>query len=89
MKESDRVRTLARGFDELGIRVEEKRGGLRIWGGLRGRTKDQRILNPEGDHRMAMVFLLLGKLKKQRIRVLEADCVVKSWPGFGKYLRSL
>ena len=86
IKESDRVRVLAEGFRRLGIRVQEKEGGLKIFGGACLGNGDQVVLDPQGDHRMAMVFLLLGKLTGLKIRVLGEECVKKSWPEFSDFL---
>ncbi len=89
IKESDRVKVLAEGFREVGVRVAEKEGGLKIWGGGELERTGVGVLDPHGDHRMAMVFLLLRKLAGLEIHVLGGDCVRKSWPAFFQFLKEL
>ncbi len=78
-KESDRIAVLARGLASLGVAVETGADFLRIGPGRV--AEGDRLLHPEGDHRMAFCFALLG-LVRPRIDVGEPGCVGKSWPGF-------
>ena len=89
IKESDRVQTLAEGFRTLGIPVQERPGGLWIQGGRLVPKKGRVRLNPNGDHRMAMVFLLLGKLGGLDVQVPGKECVEKSWVAFEEFLKEI
>ena len=81
-KESDRLAVLARGFRAVGAGVEERPDGLRI---LSGPTRGHVTLDPEGDHRMAMCFALLG-LRLPGVHVADPGCVTKSYAGFFEML---
>jgi len=82
VKESDRLAVLARGFRAVGAVVEEQPDGLRI---SSGPTRGHVVLDPDGDHRMAMCFGLLG-LRLPGVRVTDPGCVTKSYAGFFEML---
>ncbi len=65
-----------------GAEVEELPDGLRI---TAGPTGGHVTLDPEGDHRMAMCFALLG-LRLPGIHVADPGCVTKSYAGFFEML---
>ena len=81
VKESDRIATLAANLKKMGAQVEEFPDGLRVAGrssvALRGA-----VIEPEGDHRIAMAFAIaaLGATGKSTIR--DSDCVAVSFPDF-------
>ena len=63
VKESDRISMLARGFANLGIRVDEYEDGFTIYGGPpRGGEADA-----AGDHRLAMAFAIAGRDRKSGV----------------------
>jgi 3-phosphoshikimate 1-carboxyvinyltransferase len=77
LKESDRIEALAAGIAALGGDVETAPDGLLIRPrGLRGA-----VIDPHGDHRMAMAFAVAG-LRTPGVVVSDPDCVTKSYPGF-------
>jgi 3-phosphoshikimate 1-carboxyvinyltransferase len=83
VKETDRIRALVEGMRALGVDVEELEDGLVLEGSdrpLRG-TIDSHL-----DHRIAMAFGLLGALPGNEVRVLGAECVDVSFPGFWETL---
>ena len=78
VKESDRITMLARGFQALGIRVDEYEDGFTIHGGPpRGGEADA-----AGDHRLAMAFAIAGSRARGPVHVTGADAVAVSYPGF-------
>lgn len=81
-KESDRLAVTADRLRSLGAgaRVEED-ALVVVPGPLSGGTVD-----PEGDHRTAMAFAVLG-LAVGRVAIEDPGCVEKSWPGFWDALR--
>ena len=87
VKESDRLDVLCRGMRSLGIRAEFQGDLLRIVGSD-GAHLEPCVLDPAGDHRMAMAFALLA-LKIRGTRVLQPECVMKSDPKFFQRLESL
>jgi len=84
LKESDRIRTLARELSRMGIRVEEEEDGLKIEGGkARGAE-----IETYHDHRLAMSFAVAG-LAVPGIKIKGEGCVNKSFPDFWKTLGRL
>ncbi len=79
LKESDRIATVASNLRALGVQVEELKDGLAIQGstsGLRGTVRTA------GDHRIAMAFGVLGKLRGNDILIDDRRCVSISYPAF-------
>jgi len=87
-KESDRIDTLSRGLEAAGVLVRAERDALEIGPAAAGRTPGPILLDPQGDHRMAFAFALLG-LTVEDARVSDPSCVSKSWPGFWEDLGGL
>ena len=85
VKECDRVAVVTRELRKCGADVTEHEDGLTVRGGapLHGVTVD-----PEGDHRVAMAFALLGA-RVPDIDISEPDCVSKSYPGFWRDLEKV
>jgi 3-phosphoshikimate 1-carboxyvinyltransferase len=85
VKETDRIAMLAAGFRALGADVEEYADGFRIAGGpLRGGTADA-----AGDHRLAMAFAIAASRGRGRAKILGAQSVAVSYPGFFDVLEQL
>ena len=83
VKETDRLRALAQNLRAIGVRVEELEDGLEVEG------TDQPLageVDAMGDHRIAMAFGVLGALAGNNIRVLGAQVVDVSFPGFWERL---
>lgn len=86
VKETDRLHALAVNLRALGVRVEELDEGLEVEGTdapLRGEV------DAFDDHRIAMVFGVLGAQKGNRITVRGAECVEVSYPGFWRMLEGI
>ncbi|MDD4254739.1 MAG: 3-phosphoshikimate 1-carboxyvinyltransferase [Methanofollis sp.] len=76
-KESDRVAAVVRVLRGLGSRVAVEEDALTItptplWGG---------VVDPANDHRTAMSAAVIG-LGAGNVKILHAECVDKSFPGF-------
>ena len=86
VKESDRVRTTARGLRAMGAVVEETPDGMRVRGrqGLKGA-----ITSARGDHRLAMMLGVAGALAGGATIVRSSQSVEVSYPWFWKDLREL
>jgi len=77
-KESDRIRVMAEGLRQLGVRVEEHPDGASIYGGeLRAGEVDS-----AGDHRVAMAFAVAGQVAAGPIDIHNTANVATSFPGF-------
>jgi len=78
VKESDRIRTMAKGLQTLGIEVLEKPDGMVITGGeINGGDIDS-----EGDHRIAMAFAMASINAKVAIKINNTENVMTSFPNF-------
>jgi 3-phosphoshikimate 1-carboxyvinyltransferase len=89
IKESDRIRALARELGRAGVRVEERPDGLVIEG-LAGRADALRggTVVPEHDHRIAMAGAVLG-LASPEETLVPAGEIATSFPAFAGTLRAL
>jgi 3-phosphoshikimate 1-carboxyvinyltransferase len=84
IKESDRVLAMSNGLKQMGIETRESENSLTIRG---GRPRNA-IIDPHRDHRIAMAFAALG-LCTDRVTIVDAECVGKSYPFFWRDLQSL
>ena len=84
-KESDRLAVLTGALTALGAQVylEEDRMTL-----VPAEDYTGGLLDPAGDHRMAMAFAVLG-LRVPEVRIAQPSCVGKSFPNFFEVLESL
>jgi 3-phosphoshikimate 1-carboxyvinyltransferase len=78
VKESDRITMLARGFEALGIAVEEYPDGFTIRGGPPAGGQ----ADAAHDHRLAMAFAIAGSRARGPVHITGADAVAVSYPGF-------
>ncbi|MFQ5746384.1 MAG: 3-phosphoshikimate 1-carboxyvinyltransferase [Gemmatimonadota bacterium] len=86
VKESDRLRLLARNLSRLGVECEELDDGLRIVGSGRALAGG---VETGGDHRIAMAFGVLGSRPGNEIEVDDPACVTVSYPRFWEDLASI
>jgi 3-phosphoshikimate 1-carboxyvinyltransferase len=81
-KESDRIEAMAQGLRNLG-------GGIRVEGDtvtLHPRPLHGGVIDPQGDHRTAMAFAVIG-LGAGGVTIRNAECVSKSYPQFWDQLK--
>lgn len=83
-KESDRLHAVATELTKMGITVQETRDGLIIQGG----QPRNAVIETYNDHRIAMSFALAG-LKISGVRIVNPECVAKSFPSFWDYFAAL
>ena len=84
LKESDRIRALARELSKMGIRVEEGEDWLKIEGGKAHGAE----IETYNDHRLAMSFAIAG-LAVSGVKINGEGCVDKSFPDFWKKFERL
>jgi 3-phosphoshikimate 1-carboxyvinyltransferase len=77
LKESDRIAAMEDGLRRVGVRAESGPDHLRV---VPGPTRGA-IIDPHGDHRIAMSFSVLG-LRTPGVVVDDPGCVRKTCPGF-------
>ena len=85
VKESDRLAVMARGLENLGVRLTEFPDGMDVTGGaVHGGVADG-----AGDHRCAMSFCVLGQVASDPVTVTGAENINTSYPGFMADLQRL
>lgn len=84
IKETDRIAAVVRCARALGCVATEHPDGFEVTGPARHGA----LIDPEGDHRIAMAFAVAG-LAVPGTRIAEPDCVAKSYPTFWQDLESL
>jgi len=79
VKESDRLGTMARSLEAIGVAVEEGAEALRLPGGqrLHGAKVDS-----HGDHRIAMAMAVAAQVAEGEMRIGDCENVATSFPGF-------
>jgi 3-phosphoshikimate 1-carboxyvinyltransferase len=77
-KECDRIAVMARELRQRAVDVDELPDGMVVRG---GRPLSPGVVDPEGDHRVAMAFALAGLLQPG-ITIADPGCVTKSYPRF-------
>jgi 3-phosphoshikimate 1-carboxyvinyltransferase len=83
VKESDRISTVVTGLRTSGIEVDEYDDGYKIKGGiLKSATVDS-----DGDHRIAMSFIIAGL--KCGMKVTDLECINTSFPNFFNLLEKI
>lgn len=84
LKESDRVAAMREGLRRMGIHTEEEPDKLLITGG----TPHGAVIDPRGDHRIAMAFSILGVIAGETV-IQDAGCVNKTFPDYWNVLKRL
>jgi len=87
-KESDRLSTVAAGLRAIGAAVEERPDGWVIEGSS-GRPLDGGEVRTEGDHRVAMAFLVAGLRCRRGVELCDEAGIETSDPFFLENLRLL
>ncbi|ASM36244.1 3-phosphoshikimate 1-carboxyvinyltransferase [Campylobacter sputorum] len=83
VKECDRIAVMVDGLKTCGIDAKEFDDGFEIVGGV----PNAAIIEPSGDHRIAMSFAILG-LKCGMI-IEDSECINTSFPSFSQILRDI
>lgn len=87
VKESDRIHCIVNGINALGGCASEKADGMDITGSADIKLNPA-VIDPCGDHRIAMSFLILADIIKE-IEVKNKECVAVSYPTFLEDITSL
>ena len=83
VKESDRISTVVDGLKSCSIMVDEYDDGYKITGGV----LKQATVDSNGDHRIAMSFIIAGL--KCGMKVTDLDCINTSFPNFFELLEKI
>jgi 3-phosphoshikimate 1-carboxyvinyltransferase len=84
VKESDRISAVVQNLRAVGADAEELPDGLRVHA---SRRELSGMIDPRGDHRIAMAFGILSAASGNHITVTNPDCVAVSYPRFWEDLR--
>jgi 3-phosphoshikimate 1-carboxyvinyltransferase len=84
VKESDRIRVVVQNLRAVGAKAEELPDGFRV---LPGPANFAGIVDPQGDHRIAMAFGVLSVVTGNRIEITNPEVVAVSYPGFWEDLK--
>ena len=76
VKESDRISTVVEGLNSCGITTTEYKDGYTVTGG----TLKSATVDSDGDHRIAMSFIIAGL--RCGMEVTDLDCINTSFPNF-------
>ncbi|WP_297433498.1 3-phosphoshikimate 1-carboxyvinyltransferase [Sulfurimonas sp.] len=83
VKESDRISTVVMGLRACSIEVDEYEDGYKISGG----TLSKATVDSDGDHRIAMSFIIAGL--RCGMEVSDLECINTSFPNFFELLQQL
>ncbi len=84
-KESDRIKAISAELKKMGAKITEKPGGLIVHPSpLNGST-----LNTYHDHRMAMSLTIAALHAKGPSKIIDVDCISKSYPSFVNDMQKL
>ena len=83
VKESDRISTVVEGLRACGIEVHEYKDGYRVVGGKLNRA----TVDSDGDHRIAMSFIIGGL--RCGMEVTDLECINTSFPNFFELLSKI
>ena len=86
-KESDRLGALVAGLIACGVTAVVKGDRLHIFG--RRKVRGGATIAAQGDHRIAMAFLVLGLAADEPVAVDSAEMIATSFPGFVETMRAL
>jgi 3-phosphoshikimate 1-carboxyvinyltransferase len=89
VKESDRITLMVDGLRACGVDAEELPDGLIVRGNGPKSVKGGAAIRTQGDHRVAMSFLVLGMASKEPVIVDEAEMIATSFPRFAAFMGDL
>jgi 3-phosphoshikimate 1-carboxyvinyltransferase len=85
-KESDRIAAMGLELQTLGVEATETSDGFIIQG---GRSVHGGVVEPHGDHRLAMALAIAGLAAKESVIVKNSEIIHESFPQFCEVLQSL
>ncbi len=88
-KESNRINSLYQGLKSCKIKIIKKKDGLIINGVKKEENIKNATIKTFYDHRIAMVFMIMGLACKKKIKVDNLDCIKTSFPNFLTLMRSI
>ena len=86
-KESDRLGAIVAGLIACGVTATVRDDALHVFG--RGTVRGGARIAAQGDHRIAMAFLVLGLASEEPVEVDSGGMIGTSFPGFVDTMRAL
>ncbi len=87
-KETDRVEALCKNLKKIGVKISYGEDYIKIIPDSDFKKYNNVIIDPEDDHRIAMSFALFNLIGFKN-KILDRDCVKKSFPNFWKLFETL
>ena len=81
-KESDRIKSIEKGLNKIGIKTKSTKSSLKIFGNPNLQIKKMLKISSEEDHRVAMSFFCLGQLLNGKVKINNFETVNTSFPKF-------
>ena len=88
-KESDRIKSITTNLSKIGFKVISKKDDISIKGANEIEIIKQKKVKTYGDHRIAMSFVILSLLYKNKLIIDNEACISISYPDFKKHLKEL
>ena len=86
-KESDRIKSMETGLNQLGIKTKSTKNSLIISGNPNLRIKKILKIFPKNDHRIAMSYIILGLLVGGPVEIYNYNTINTSFPSFLKLVK--
>ena len=81
-KESDRIKNMEIGLNQIGIKTKSTKSSLKIFGNSSIQIKRTLKIFPKKDHRIAMSFFCLGQVLGGKVLINNFETVNTSFPKF-------
>ena len=88
-KESDRIKSMEKGLNKIGIKTKSTQNSLNIYGNPNIKIKKKLDIFSNNDHRVAMSWAILGLLIEGKIEIHNFDTVNTSFPNFLSLIKSV
>jgi 3-phosphoshikimate 1-carboxyvinyltransferase len=89
VKESDRIATMTRALQAIGVDAKELPDGIHIVGSKQWTVRGGVQCKTQGDHRVAMAMKISALRSDGEIQLDDETCIDTSFPTFNKLLESL
>ena len=88
-KESDRIKNMEIGLNQIGIKTKATDDSLKIFGNPKAKIDQPLKIFSKQDHRLAMSFFCLGQILNGNIEIKNFDTVNTSFPKFLKLMKKI
>ena len=88
-KESDRIKSIITNLSKVGFKVVSEKNDISIKGSNKIQIVNQKKIKTYGDHRIAMSFIILSLLYKNKLIIDDESCISISYPDFKEHLKRL